>query len=181
MADPRLQVVNRDAAAFLKDNPDFFDVILIDLPDPDTVDLAHLYSESFYHLVRRHLRPGGVVVTQAASPYFAPKAFLSILKTMTTAGLTVLPYHNQIPTMGEWGWALGVRDSEARPDQIKARALTLDFNGIPTRFLNAEAMVSMVHFGKGVFFPGWENEIEVNTQARPILPTYYRSGAWNLD
>ncbi|MCP4707574.1 MAG: spermidine synthase, partial [Planctomycetes bacterium] len=112
MRDPRLTVINRDANAFLKDDNRLYGVIIIDLPDPDTIDLMHLYSERFYKLVRRHLIAGGVMVTQAASPHFAPQAFRCIIKTITAAGFSVLPYHNQIPTMGEWGWVLAVRNND---------------------------------------------------------------------
>lgn len=179
MQDERLKVINRDAGAFLKEDVHFYGVIIIDLPDPDSVDLMHLYSESFYRLVKKHLRPGGVVVTQAASPYFARKAFLCIIKTMKSAGFCVLPYHNQIPTMGEWGWVMGVGNKEAAAG-LKESVLALDFDDLDTRFINNEAMISMLHFGKGVFVPGWENSIKINTQANPVLNTYYRSGAWAM-
>ena len=45
--------------------------------------------------------------------------------------------------------------------------LSLDFNHIPSRFINNEAVVSMTHFGKGVFDPAKLKEIKINTQARP--------------
>jgi spermidine synthase len=180
MLDPRLTVINDDAAAFLKNDDTLYDVIIIDLPDPDSVDLMHLYAESFYRLCLRHLTVGGAMVTQAASPYFAKRVFLSITKTMRAAGLSVLPYHNQIPTMGEWGWVLGVRDSEMNEDRLKERMLTLDFNRETTRFLNSQAVAAMMYFGKGVFDPGWEDTVEINSQTNPVLHTYYRRGDWAM-
>ena len=75
MKDRRLKVVNRDAAAFLKEDTHLYGVIIIDLPDPDSIDLVHLYSVNFYRLVAGHLRAGGVMVTQATSPYFSRQAF----------------------------------------------------------------------------------------------------------
>ncbi|MEW6264306.1 MAG: polyamine aminopropyltransferase [Thermodesulfobacteriota bacterium] len=178
MRDQRLKIVNRDAGVFIKEDNGYYGVIIVDLPDPDTVDLLHLYSESFYRLAQKHLAPGGVMVTQATSPYFARSAFLCIVKTIRAAGFSVLPYHNQIPTMGEWGWVLGVRAGEVDEARLRQRALALDYSQAPTRFFNREAMISMVHFGKGVFDPDLEAEIEVNTQANPVLNTYYRAGAW---
>ncbi len=180
MRDGRLRVVNRDAAVFLKEDASLYDVIIIDLPDPDTVDLMHLYDRNFYSLVLKHLQAGGVVVTQAASPYFARDAFLCIIKTMKAAGFSVLPYHNQIPTMGEWGWVLGVKARESTEDALKQRALSAEFDDLETRFINREAMTAMVHFGKGVFEPGWEERIKINTQITPVLHTYYDKGAWAM-
>ena len=50
MKDNRVKVVNQDARAFLYNDTEFYGVIIIDLPDPDDVDLMHLYSQGFYAL-----------------------------------------------------------------------------------------------------------------------------------
>lgn len=180
MSDKRLTVVNRDAGAFLKEDAHLYGVIIIDLPDPDSIDLMHLYSVSFYRLALRHLRAGGIMVTQATSPYFSREAFWSIMNTVKDAGFTILPYHNQIPTMGEWGWVLGVKAREADEKTLKRRVLSLNFDGLRTRFLNNDAMISMVHFGKGLLDPKEIAKIKVNTQANPVLHRYYWTGAWAM-
>ena len=107
-ADPRVSVVNADAFSFLQDTSHLFDVIIIDLPDPNSVELARLYSLNFYRLCKKHLKRGGTLVTQATSPFFSRQAFVCIQKTMAEAGFSVLPYHNHVPTLGEWGFVLGV-------------------------------------------------------------------------
>ena len=180
MSDQRLRVANQDAGAFLKDNAGFYGVIIIDLPDPDSIDLMHLYSVGFYKSVARHLRPGGVMVTQATSPYFSRKAFWSIIRTIEEAGFRTLPYHNQIPTMGEWGWVLAVNAVKADEQMLKKRLLAEDFDGLKTRFLNTDAMISMVHFGKGVLDRDKMEKIKVNTLINPVLHSYYWAGAWSF-
>jgi spermidine synthase len=180
MKDNRVTVVNRDARAFLYDDTEFYGVIIIDLPDPDDVDLMHLYALGFYALANRHLSPGGIMVTQATSPYFSPKAFWCIIKTIQSAGFTTLPYHNHVPTMGEWGWVLGMKASEGDGAQLKRRVLNLNVGQVETRFLNADAMISMIHFGKGILDPEEMSKIKVNTQINPILHSYYRSGSWAM-
>lgn len=180
MQDQRLKVVNQDAAAFLKNDNQLYGVIIIDLPDPDTIDLMHLYAAGFYRLAAKHLQAGGIMVTQASSPYFSRKAFLCIIKTLRAAGFSVLPYHNQIPTMGEWGWVLAARARETDEQQLKMRALALGFDNLQTRFINRDAMTSMIHFGKGVFDPAVMEKIKVNTQVSPILHRYYRAGTWAM-
>ena len=180
MNDNRVKVVNRDARAFLHNNTEFYGVIIIDLPDPDDVDLMHLYSLGFYALANRHLTPGGIMVTQATSPYFSPKAFWCIIKTIQSAGFTTLPYHNHVPTMGEWGWVLGMKASEADGAQLKRRVLNLNVEQVETRFLNTDAMISMIHFGKGMLDSEEMSKIKVNTQMNPILHSYYMSGSWDM-
>ncbi len=180
MNDNRVKVVNRDARAFLHNNTEFYGVIIIDLPDPDDVDLMHLYSRGFYALASRHLTRGGIMVTQATSPYFSTKAFWCIIKTIQSAGFTTLPYHNHVPTMGEWGWVLGMKASEADGAQLKRWVLNLNVDPVETRFFNRDAMISMVHFGKGVLDPEEMSKIKVNTQMNPILHSYYMSGSWDM-
>lgn len=180
MKDHRLKVVNEDAITFLRENAGLYGVIIIDLPDPDDIDLMHVYSVTFYRLVARHLRPGGVMVTQATSPYFSPQAFWCIIKTIREARLTPLPYHNQIPTMGEWGWVLAVRAAEADEQALKRRVLAEDFDGLKTRFLNNDAMIAMIHFGKGVLDPNQMEMIKVNTLNTPVLHRYYWAGPWSM-
>ncbi len=180
LLDSRLKLVHGDAGTFLRENNDFYSVVIIDLPDPDSVDLMHLYSVDFYALVAKRLRAGGAVVTQATSPYFSPLAFLCIEKTMRAAGLSTLPYHNQVPTMGEWGWVLGMKGHEVTSEVMKKRMESLDFEGLKTRFLNADAVGAMVRFGKGLFDHPQVGTIRVNTRRHPVLARYYAQGHWAM-
>jgi len=174
--DPRVTVINEDASAFIREDDGFYGAIIIDMPDPDTIDLTHVYSLNFYRSVKRRLIRGGVAVTQASSPFFAKQAFLCVVKTMRAAGFSVLPYHNSIATMGEWGWSLGVAD--LNEDDLKQRALSADYTDVPTRFMDRDAMISMTHFGKGVLEPEIMAEIKINTEMNPTLFTYYLKGNW---
>ena len=173
---PKVNIVNRDAYQFLNDSQDYFDIIIADLPDPKTVELGRLYSLEFYQLCYRILRPRGLIVTQAGSPYYATQAFQCIEKTMTAAGFQTIPLHNQVLTMGEWGWILG---SKSIPKlQLKAKLLKIDFNNIETRWINNEAMNLILSFGKPIFSE--KSEIEVNTLINPRLYQYYLKGNWDI-
>jgi len=180
MKNGKVEIVNQDASEFLKNDSNLYSIVIIDLPDPDSIDLMHVYSENFYRLLKHHLRKGGIMVTQAGSPYFSRKAFLCILKTIKTSGFTTLAYHNQIPTMGEWGWVLGAKDSDIDEDRLRELAMQLRFDAIDTRFLNRDAMISMVHFGKGILDTGQIDQIQVNTELNPVLYRYYHSGTWEM-
>ena len=182
LRDPRVEVVHADAFAFLHGREDgaprLYDAIIVDLPDPNTDELARLYSVNFYRLCKRHLKRDGRLVTQATSPFFSRRAFLCIKKTMTAAGLSVLPYHTHVPTLGEWGFLLGVDATQLAPADLRETVRRLSFADVSTRFLNTDAMIGMIHFGKGVFHD--EADLDVNVGSRPVLHEYYRQGRWEV-
>jgi spermidine synthase len=106
LRDPRVEVVTADAFSWLRGARERFDAIVVDMPDPDNAAVAKLYSVEFYSMARRTLAPGGRMVVQAGSPYFAPQAFSCVLATVAAAGLRTLPYHVDVPTFGDWGFVL---------------------------------------------------------------------------
>ena len=115
LGDPRLKVFNEDAQKFLERADRRYDVIIIDLPDPNNEGLGKLYSRSFYRLAAKALSPTGVLVTQATSPFYATEAFWCIHNTMAAATLSsagggklnTLPYYANVPSFGQWGFVLG--------------------------------------------------------------------------
>lgn len=109
--DPRVQVINRDAFLFLQETEEMFDVIIVDLPDPNNEGLSKMYSTEFYALALRRLVRDGAFVTQATSPYFSNATFWMIARTMESSGFEILPYHAHVPSFGEWGFILGTHDS----------------------------------------------------------------------
>ena len=177
LMDERVHIVNQDAFTFAEQTNDYYDVIIADLPDPKSADLSRLYTREFYQLCARHLRPQGVLVTQAGSPYFATRAFQCIDQTLQQAGFQTQPLHNQIVTMGEWGWILGVKSENPLPLKESLRALS--FNDVATQWLNQEAMLLMTSFGKN-YFLDTSDSIEINTLGNQVLYRYYLRGNWDL-
>ncbi|ODS24104.1 spermidine synthase [Candidatus Endobugula sertula] len=108
LAHPKVHVVNADAYQFLLKNRTQYDAIVIDLPDPNNTSLARLYSTEFYKLVGINLKPNGLFVTQASSPFYARKAYWTTYATIQSAGFDfTLPYHVNVPSFGEWGFIIG--------------------------------------------------------------------------
>jgi len=168
LGSDKVQVVNADAMAFVRDSREFYDVIIVDLPDPNSAPLARLYSVSFYQLLARRLALGGVLVTQATSPYFAAEAFWCIVATVSDGetGLTVvLPYHVHVPSFGEWGFVL------AAAHRVEPTTLSVE---VPTRYLTDSVLEGMFHFGLDMQPP----QVEANTLDEPVLFQYYQRG-WN--
>jgi len=102
----KVTVVNQDAWKFIENSGELYDVIIIDLPDPNNISLGRLYSQTFYQLLSSHLSKAGAMVTQSTSPMFSHKAFWCIEKTIDDSDLYTLPYHTYIPSFGEWGFVL---------------------------------------------------------------------------
>ncbi|WP_044202957.1 polyamine aminopropyltransferase [Flammeovirga sp. OC4] len=173
----KVEVINGDAFTYLEKTEEFFDVILMDFPDPKSIELGRLQSMETFRMCWHHLRPNGVIVTQAGSPYYATKAFYCIEKTMQEAGFNTIPMRNQVLTLGEWGWVMGTKTLS--PTEMKQKIRGLDIEEIPTRWLNNESLNSITSFGKGlVEFDS--SQVEVNTVHNPVLPTYYGKGNWDL-
>lgn len=162
--DDRLTVVNEDAFVYLNKANRDFDLIIIDLPDPNNTSLSRLYTQEFYLLVKTRLRKHGRFVTQATSPFYAPKAFWSIKETIVSSGYAdIIPYHTNIPSFGEWGFILA---SKSRID--------LDATKLPssTKYVDAYAIERMLYFERDMRATG----VEINTLDSPKILSYYLDG-----
>lgn len=176
--DPRVEVINQDGYIFIENNKFFYDLIIIDLPDPRSIELSRLYSYEFYEMCRRHLRPNGVLITQAGSPYYSTRSYNCIKQTMAAAGFSVLPIHNQVITMGEWGWILGTKEQQSKEDII-AKMKQADFDAIETKWYNEESVSLITSFGKRFFAEKWDS-VKINKIHDPIIHRYYLKGSWDL-
>lgn len=161
----KVTTIQSDAFSFLKDNEQPFDLIINDLPDPNTISLARLYSKQFYRVLNQNLSPDGVFVTQATSPFYSTKAFWSIVNTIDAAGFDyVLPYHADVPSFGDWGFVMAAKTPEAILQEANPLA--------DSRFLHQAMLLSMQTFGKDQLYP----QAEVNRLDQPALLNYYLEG-----
>jgi spermidine synthase len=174
---PKVKIINGDAFNYLTDTQEFYDIIFVDFPDPKSVELSRLYSQEFYTNCYRQLRPEGLVITQAGSPYYATKAFVCIEKSMRAGGFATLPLHNQVLTLGEWGWIAGAKSLSR--EQFKDLLQKTDFPKVETRWINQESMALITSFGKPLI--SFDSaEVEVNSIHNPVLYRYYLTGNWDL-
>lgn len=171
----KVRAFNEDGYSYINNCEHFYDVIIIDLPDPKTVELSRLYSYEFYKLCFKQLRPKGKIITQAGSPYFATKAFLCIDATMKSAGFQTTKLHNQLITLGEWGWVMGSKNDSLNPEIIERR---FD-ESIESQWLNKESIRLMTSFGKNIY-PNVDTDHKINKIHDPVLYKYYLEGNWDL-
>jgi spermidine synthase len=143
-------------------------VIISDLPDPNNVSLARLYSREFYKLIASHLSRTGVFLTQATSPFFSNKAFWCINNTVKETGMNTYPYHVYIPSFGDWGFVMASR-IRMDPGAIKIR--------VPTRYVEDRIIGNFFVFAKDLI----DKSPQSSTLDRPMVLSYYLEGwkYWN--
>jgi spermidine synthase len=61
LADPRIRAINTDGRLFVKQTPERYDVVIIDIPAPATAQLNRFYTAEFLAEVKRVLTQDGVV------------------------------------------------------------------------------------------------------------------------
>ena len=85
------------------------------------------------------LAPGGRLVVQSGSPYFAPRSYWSIERSIREAGFATVPYHVDVPSFGDWGFVL------AAPGATPP-ALGLPADAPPLRFLTPSVLAAAASF-----------------------------------
>jgi len=182
-----VSIINIDAYKFIEQISGVYDVIIIDFPDPNSLELSKLYSRGFYQRIFKKLSKNGIVVQQSTSPYHTKEVFLTIGRTMEAGGLTVVPYHENIPTFGEWGFWIGGRDIDFGSNystKLLERLKSLDYNSVieerfvekgeQLQFITSDIIQSSFNFGKNML----ETEDEkVNTIVTDIIFEQYYN-AW---
>ncbi|WP_085991695.1 polyamine aminopropyltransferase [Oceanobacillus senegalensis] len=171
LTNEKVNVINTDAFQFLENTDTFYDVIIVDLPDPNNESLNKLYTWEFYSLVRNRLLPNGVAMIQATSPVFATEVYWTISETIASTGLYIENLHVDVPSFGNWGFVMASRNP------IDLQNLEIQ---VPTRFLTNELLLSLTHFGKDedgeiIDRNGERIELKPNTLIDPHLIGIYEN------
>ena len=167
--NPKVKIVNSDAFKYVENSNEFFDVIIVDLPDPNNSSLARLYSREFYKVVRKKLSKDGLLVSQSTSPYFSSEAYWCAKETLKAAGFRyTYPYHVYVPSFGDWGFVMA---SNVKYDLDKFK-LT-----VPTKYLDKETFKKAFVIEKDII----RNNIKYSTLDKPAILDYYLQGwrYWN--
>jgi spermidine synthase len=69
LGDKRVRVLAMDGNEFIKSHEGEYDIIIIDSTDPEDF-AAELFTSRFYSLVKKALRPDGIVMAQTENPFF---------------------------------------------------------------------------------------------------------------
>ena len=166
-----VSVFQLDADLFVQRAEQVFDVAILDFPDPGVVELAKLYSTEFYRTLAKRLASDAVISVQSTSPYHTKRAFLCIGRTLEMAGFRVLPYRQNVPSFGEWGWYMAWRGEHEASD-VRSAVRGVEHLRVQTLYMTPEIMHAAFVFGKGWLESG--QAVEPNTKLHPVLLQYYQ-------
>ena len=158
--DKKVTVFNQDAFSFINQAGIAYDRVIIDMPDPHNEAINKLYSKEFYTMIRKRLSSNGIVVTQSSSPFFTPRTFWCIEKTLDYVFDDTLSFHASIPSFGIWGFHLA-----GASNQIPN---TFNFN-VKTRFINEDVMNAAMIFADDIA----KIDVPVNSIMEPKLYQLY--------
>lgn len=160
LSDKRLKIYNDDAMKWVSKCKDSFDLICVDFPDPGNYAIGKLYTNTFYKSILPLLKSNGLMVVQSTSPFFAPKSFWCVDRTIQSVGLNTLPYHIYLPSFGEWGFVMA----------SKQRMLTRS-----GRYADGLKFISDETFQTATIFPAdmKTDQVEVNRLDNQVLVNYF--------
>ena len=116
--DPRVEVRIGDGLAYVRDTSERFDLVLLDLTDPDTPASA-LYTAEFFSSVKKLLNPGGTMVLHTASPIFRPDVVSMLYQRLKNNFNIVAPMGLYIPLYGAY-WSFAVCSESLDPRNADA-------------------------------------------------------------
>jgi spermidine synthase len=163
--DPRVEVVYDDARHFVLTSTDKFDVITSDPIHPWVKGAAALYTREYFELVKRHLKPGGLV-TQWVPLY---ESTMDVVKSELATFFSVFPDGIVWVNDREDGADL-VLFGQADPKPIDVDEVAQRFNGNARAaqslrdvgFMSAIDLLSS-YAGRGSDLAAWLNGAAINT------------------
>ncbi len=117
--DPRMEIRIGDGYEFVKHCKEKFDLVVLDLTDPDT-PAFHLYTEEFFRLCQRVLNPGGLMTMHLGSPVYQAATVKKNAANLRKVFKHVAPLSLFIPLYGSL-WCLAVAS-----DTVNVRTLAAD-------------------------------------------------------
>ncbi len=114
--DPRVQVRIQDGVAFVRDCTQRFDLVYLDLTDPET-PAGPLYTREFFQACQGVLAPGGALVLHLGAPFHEAAQVSSLLADLRAVFAQVHGYGLHIPLYGSY-WSLAVASDTLDPTSV---------------------------------------------------------------
>jgi spermidine synthase len=116
--NPKLRVLVDDGMKFVRETPERFDLISLDLNDP-VGPAAALYSLEFFQQLRTALAPGGALTLHLGSPVAQPQRVAELAQRLNSVFRIVRVYTMYIPLYGSL-WAMAVCSDKLDPKSFTA-------------------------------------------------------------
>jgi spermidine synthase len=137
--DPRVTVRIEDGAAFIANTTQRFDMVLLDLTDPET-PAGPLYTREFFARCKQVLAPGGAMTLHLGAPFYEPEQVRALSGSLASVFAKVRGYGLHIPLYGAY-WALAVASDALDPTVLEPQEVhqRLEERGIrDLQYYNAE-------------------------------------------
>ncbi|WP_269901608.1 polyamine aminopropyltransferase [Paenalcaligenes faecalis] len=113
---PRANVVVGDGAQFVKETEQKFDLVFLDLTDPET-PAGPLYTPAFFQDCKKVLAEGGAMVIHLGAPFYEPEQITRLSSELNSVFKHVNAYGLHIPLYGAY-WAMAVVSDHLQPAQL---------------------------------------------------------------
>ncbi len=174
--DHRYKYVAMDGRKYIEEalmDSKKFDLVILDLPDPNNDILATFYSLEFYNDVYSLLDEGGIMATQATQADWALEAdgYVIIANTLEQSKFPIVRMYVQyIPSFGQWGFAIASKRYD--PLQISDDEIADVIADVETNTYSEETHFSLFAL------PPWlikdmENTHLINTIDKPVIIKEY--------
>ena len=179
--DPRVRVIHVDGRLFVKRTEDSFDVIIVNLPAPSTLQLNRFYTLEFFKEIHKILNEDGVFsIGLSSSLGHVPEEMRDRNKCIYETIREVFPSYLVVP---------GYYNLFLASPSTKGDALTYNAGTLFQRLLNRGIKTSLFTEGyiQYKFSPDmlerglaylYENREEINRDLRPV-GVYYDLVLWN--
>ncbi|MDP6154625.1 MAG: fused MFS/spermidine synthase [Candidatus Thermoplasmatota archaeon] len=168
--DPRVDVKITDGRIFVRDyKGEKFDVVVGDLPDPDTEAVAMLYTTEFFGDVKNVLKEDGIFVLQSCSWFEYPKITMSVVETLHSVFSEVDLYLYNVWTYGPWSSAVGSSKLVPRSMSPKDIDAILEERTVTTEYYNGDTHNASFFMSKNPFLESARKDARISTIDRPIL------------
>lgn len=116
LEDSRVKLAFEDGFSFIDLYENYFDIIITDSSDPIGPGIE-LFKEKYYRLVKKALKPDGIMVSQSESPWFYQDTMNSMTKAMCNVYQHVETYTAMIPLYPSGFWTItAASDSHSLKD-----------------------------------------------------------------
>ncbi len=125
------ELINQPIASFLYERQKTYDIIILDLPDPENLDYQSYYQAPFYELVFNVLNQNGLMITNGGSPIAKGETNARIQSQLNKITHHLIELQAHIPTLGQRSWLVaGHRSFRLNQKTIPVSTLWLDKEAI---------------------------------------------------
>ncbi len=146
LSDARVDIQVIDGIKHVEENPDTYDVIIVDSTDPIGPAVG-LFAKDFYQNIARALKEDGIFVAQTESPFLNSSLISRVYGDISSIFPITKLYLAAIPTYpsGLWSFTIGskVYDPSVIADQERA-------NTLQTKYYTPALQASVFHLPRFV-------------------------------